>query len=116
MYAVIETGGKQYKVTVGEVLKIEKIEAEVGDIVEFDILMAQNDSGMAVGAPKLDTVVKAEVLAQDKYKKIIVYKYKSKKNSRRKKGHRQPFTSVKITEILARRKVDVGVDDPNRSK
>ena len=100
MYAVIETGGKQHKVTVGEVLKVEKIEAEVGAFVEFDVLMVQNDSGAAkVGTPKLDIKAKAEVLAQDKYKKIIVYKYKAKKNSRRKKGHRQPFTSVKITAI-----------------
>ena len=97
MKAVIETGGKQYYVEEGTVLYIEKLETETGKEVVFDkVLMA----GDKVGAPYVEgATVKAIVEKNGKAKKIIVYKYKSKKNYHKKQGHRQPYTKVKITAI-----------------
>jgi large subunit ribosomal protein L21 len=101
MYAVIETGGKQYAVEVGQMLKIEKVDAEVGASVEFDkVLLVSNDGELTVGKPVVSGAkVTATVEEQGKDKKIIVFKYKAKKGYKRKKGHRQPYTMVKIDSI-----------------
>ncbi len=103
MYAVIETGGKQHKVAEGEVLKIEKLDAEVGADVTFDkVMMVKNDDQVTVGQPYVEHAsVTAEVLEQGKDKKVIVFKYKRKKNYQRKKGHRQLYTAVRIKTIAA---------------
>ena len=102
MYAVIENGGKQYKAAVGDVIKFEKLDANVGDTVEFAVLYVSDEAGVKAGAEAAGIKAVGEVLAQDKAKKIIVFKYKAKKNERKKQGHRQPFTAVKITEISAK--------------
>ncbi|MBO5045716.1 MAG: 50S ribosomal protein L21 [Clostridia bacterium] len=99
MYAIIENGNKQYKVSEGDVLKVEKLNAEVGDEVTFSVLMVAGDDGVKTGAEVASAKVTAKVEAQDKYKKIIVFKYKSKKGERKKQGHRQPFTAVRIEKI-----------------
>lgn len=103
MYAVIKTGGKQYTVEVGQSVRIEKLNAEVGANVEFDeVLLVSNGDDLKVGTPVVEGAkVKATVEAQDKAKKIVVFKYKAKKNYRKKKGHRQPYTQVKIDAIEA---------------
>ena len=101
MYAVIVTGGKQYKVSEGDTLFIEKLTAEEGDAVTFDqILMIGDGDKVTVGAPQVEgATVEAKVLKNGKAKKIYVFKMKRKKNYRRKKGHRQPFTKIEITKI-----------------
>ncbi|MDU5960792.1 MAG: 50S ribosomal protein L21, partial [Finegoldia magna] len=95
MFAIIKTGGKQYKVSEGDVIKVEKIEAEAGDKIEFDqVLMVAGDD-VKVGSPVVEGAkVSAEVLDQKKDKKIVFFKFKAKKNYRKKKGHRQPYTLV----------------------
>ncbi|MDU2897700.1 MAG: 50S ribosomal protein L21 [Finegoldia magna] len=102
MFAIIKTGGKQYKVSEGDVIKVEKIEAEAGDKIEFDqVLMVAGDD-VKVGSPVVEGAkVSAEVLDQKKDKKIVIFKFKAKKNYRKKKGHRQPYTLVKIERIDA---------------
>ena len=97
MYAVVETGGKQYKVTVGDEIFVEKLEAEAGAKVELKVLMTVADDGKVSADGKQKAV--AEVLAQVKGRKVIVYKYKAKKNVRRKNGHRQRYTKLKIENI-----------------
>ena len=99
MYAIIENGGKQYKVSEGDVLKVEKLPAEVGSEVTFNFVMVSDDKCVKVGIDVKNAKVTAKVEAQDKFKKIIVFKYKAKKNERKKQGHRQPFTAVKIEKI-----------------
>jgi len=99
VYAIIENGNKQYKVSEGDVLKVEKLKADVGAEVTFRVLMVADENGVKLGSDVADAKVTATVQAQDKYKKIIVFKYKSKKNERKKQGHRQPFTAVKIESI-----------------
>ena len=99
MYAIIENGGKQYKVSEGDVVKVEKLPQEVGEEVTFNVVMVSDDSGVKVGKYLKNAKVTAKVEAQDKFKKIIVFKYKPKKNERKKQGHRQPFTAVKIEKI-----------------
>ena len=99
MYAIIENGGKQYKVSEGDVVRVEKLPAEVGAEVSFNVLMVSDDMGVKVGKEAASAKVTATVQAQDKFKKIIVFKYKAKKNERKKQGHRQPFTAVKIEKI-----------------
>lgn len=99
MYAIIENGNKQYKVCEGDVVRVEKLKAEVGDEVTFNVLMVADENGVKVGKDVESAKVTATVQAQDKYKKIIVFKYKPKKNERKKQGHRQPFTAVKIESI-----------------
>ena len=101
MYAIIETGGKQYDVRVGDTIKIEKLEAEPGASITFDkVLLVSGGDAPKVGAPYVNgATVKASVLTQDREKKVIVYKYKAKKGYHKKKGHRQPFTSLKIEAI-----------------
>lgn len=100
MYAIIENGSKQYKVAVGDTVKFEKLDAEIGANVEFNTLFVADDEGVKVGKDAGAFKVVGEVLSQDKMKKIIVFKYKSKKNIRKRQGHRQPFTAVKITGIV----------------
>lgn len=100
MYAIISSGGKQYKVTVGQSIDVEKLKNEIGDKVNFDVLLLSDDKTIKTGAPVLKNVVcEAEVIAHGKDSKIVVFKYKAKKNERKKQGHRQPFTRVKILSI-----------------
>ncbi len=101
MYAVIETGGKQYKVSEGDVIYIEKLDVEAGADVSFDkVLLIGEGSDVKVGAPVVDGVsVAAKVIKNDKAKKVVVYKYKPKKGYHKKQGHRQPYTKVEITKI-----------------
>ena len=101
MYAVIEACGKQYKVTKGDVVFFEKLDAEEGKKVTFDKVVLVSDEGkVEVGAPYVKGIkVEGKVVAHGKGKKIIVFKYKPKKNYRRKQGHRQPYTKVEITDI-----------------
>ncbi len=99
MYAIIENGNKQYRVSEGDVLKVEKLKAEVGAEVSFPVLMVADESGIKLGEEVKSAKVTATVTAQDKYRKIIVFKYKAKKNERKKQGHRQPFTAVRIEKI-----------------
>jgi len=102
MYAVIETGGKQYKVSEGDVLFIEKLEAAEGDAVKFDKVLAVSGDETVFGTPVVEGAsVDAKVLAQGKAKKVIVFKYKPKKGYKKKQGHRQPFTKVVIEKINA---------------
>ncbi len=102
MYAIVENGNKQYKAEVGSVIKFEKLSANVGDKVELNILMVSDENGIKVGQEAKSYKAIGEVVEQGKNKKIIVYKYKAKKNERKKQGHRQPFTAVKILEIAVK--------------
>ena len=103
MYAIVKTGGKQYKVAQGDVLFVEKLEANEGDVVTLDqVLAVAGENGLTVGAPVVEgATVTAKVVAQGKAKKLIVYKYKAKKDYRRKQGHRQPYTKLVIESINA---------------
>lgn len=100
MYAIIATGGKQYKVSEGDVIRVEKLDVEEGAAYEFNQVLAINDGELTVGTPVIEgAVVKATALGQGKGKKIIVYKYKRKSGYHKKNGHRQPFTAFKIDTI-----------------
>ena len=100
MYAIIATGGKQYRVSEGDVIYIEKIDAQVDSTVSFDVMLVENDGDVKIGTPVVDGVkVEGKVLGQIRGEKIVVFKYKAKKNYRRKQGHRQPYTKVEITKI-----------------
>ena len=100
MYAIIATGGKQYRVSEGDVIYIEKIDADVDSTVSFDVLLVGNEGDVKVGTPVVEGVkVEGKVVGQVRGEKIVVFKYKSKKNYRRKQGHRQPYTKVEITKI-----------------
>ena len=100
MYAVIVSGGKQYRVTKGDTIYVEKLDLENGSTLNFDVLLLGSDEGVKVGSPTVaGAKVEGKVVSQVKGEKIIIYKYKSKKNYRRKQGHRQPFTKVEITGI-----------------
>ena len=103
MYAIIETGGKQYKVSEGDVVFIEKLEAAEGEAVTFDkVLVVADGENVTIGTPAVaGATVSAKVEKQGKAKKIYVFKMKRKKNERTKKGHRQPYTKVEITKINA---------------
>lgn len=102
MYAIIETGGKQYRVQEGDVVRVEKLEIADGETVKFDkVLLVADEEKINVGKPFVDgAVVEAVVENQGKAKKIIIFKYKSKKDYRKKQGHRQPYTQVKIEKIV----------------
>ena len=101
MYAIIATGGKQYRVSEGDVIYIEKIDAQVDSTVSFDVLLMGNDGDVKIGTPVVEGVkVEGKVVGQIRGEKIVVYKYKSKKNYRRKQGHRQPYTKVELTKIV----------------
>ena len=101
MYAIIATGGKQYKVSEGDVIKVEKLEAQAGDTVTFDHVIAVSDGTLKVGGDVADASVSATVVEQGRGKKVIVYKYKRKTGYHKKNGHRQAYTQVKIDKINA---------------
>ena len=102
MYAIIATGGKQYKVSVGDVIFVEKLGADENSKVEFNVIAVAGDDGIKTGKPYVEGCkVEGTVLRNAKAKKVVVFKYKSKKNYRRRAGHRQPFTKVEITKINA---------------
>lgn len=102
MYAIVENGSKQYKAEVGSTIKLEKISGNVGDKVELNVLMISDENGIKVAGEAQGYKAVGEITEQGKDKKIIVFKYKAKKNERKKQGHRQPFTTVKILEIAAK--------------
>ena len=100
MFAVVETGGKQYKVSVGDFIEVEKLENNVGETVNLNVLFVSDGENVKAGNPYVkDCTVTAEVVEHGKGDKIVVFKYKPKKNVRRKQGHRQPYTKLKITSI-----------------
>ena len=101
MYAIIETGGKQYKVQNGDQIRVEKLDAEIGSTVVFDkVLAAGEGSDIKVGTPYLDGLtVEADVVESGKGDKVIIFKYKAKKDYRKKQGHRQPYTLAEITSV-----------------
>ena len=101
MYAIVETGGKQYRVEKGRPVRVEKLPLEKGEEIVFDrVLLYSDGSGTMIGQPYLDNCrVKGTVTVQGRGPKIVVFKYKPKKNYRRKMGHRQPFTEIMIQEI-----------------
>ena len=103
MYAVVVTGGKQYRVQEGDVIYVEKLEADVETSIKLgDVLALGKEDGLVVGTPVVEGAkVFAKVLEQGKAKKVIVFKYKRKKDYRRKQGHRQPFTKLQIEKIEA---------------
>jgi large subunit ribosomal protein L21 len=103
MYAVVATGGKQYKIQEGDVLRVEKLTGTVGDEVAFDqVLLLGAGEDVRIGQPVIEgAVVKGTIIQQGKSKKILVFKYKRRKRYRRKQGHRQPYTAVKIDAIEA---------------
>ena len=121
LYAVFESGGKQHKASEGDVIFLERLAAEVGESVKFEKVLAFSDDGdIKIGEPYLeDAYVEAKVLAHGKDKKIVVFKYKSKKGYRRKQGHRQPYTKVSVeavrlegaTAFLASQSDVLGADD-----
>ncbi len=101
MYAVIKTGGKQYKVNEGDVIRVEKLSANESDSVTFsEVLLISDESGIKAGTPNVDGAsVEGKLVKNDKAKKIVVFKYKPKKDYRKKQGHRQPYSQVQITKI-----------------
>ena len=102
MYAIIATGGKQYKVAEGDIIKVEKLGVEAGEAVTFDQVLVVNNGELKAGAPYVDGAsVSATVIAEGRDKKVIVYKYKRKTGYHKKNGHRQAFTKVKIDKINA---------------
>lgn len=103
MFAVFESGGRQYKVRVGDEIRVEKLSGEANDVVTFDkVLLLAKDGSLTTGKPFVaGGAVKAQVVRQAKDKKIIVFKHKQRKQYNRRKGHRQPFTAIRITEIVA---------------
>ncbi len=101
MYAIIRTGGKQYKVSPGDILSVEKIEGKIGDTIEFrEVLMVHDEQKTEIGRPQLDTVkVSGEIIGQGKKAKDIIFKSRRRKHYQKKTGHRQPITKIKIKEI-----------------
>jgi len=98
MYAIIATGGKQYKVAVGDIIDVEKLDLAINDTVTFDVLLLGGEDGVKAGTPLVEGAkVEGKVLEHGKGKKIVIFKYKAKKGYRRKSGHRQPFTRIEIT-------------------
>jgi large subunit ribosomal protein L21 len=100
MYAVIKTGGKQYRVAAGDKLRVEKLPGNVGDMITFGEVLMLGGEAIKLGAPLvIGAKVEAKIVAQDRDKKIIVFKFRRRKNYRRKNGHRQPFTALEITNV-----------------
>ncbi|MBR5596447.1 MAG: 50S ribosomal protein L21 [Lachnospiraceae bacterium] len=101
MYAIIATGGKQYKVSEGDVIRVEKLDVEAGNTVTFDQVIAVSDNGLKVGEAVANATVSGTVMDQGRARKVIVYKYKRKTGYHKKNGHRQAYTQVKIEKINA---------------
>ena len=101
MYAIIATGGKQYKVSEGDVINVEKLAVEAGETVTFDNIVAVSDGSLKAGADVANATVTASVVKEGKAKKVIVYRYKRKSGYHKKNGHRQAYTQVKIEKINA---------------
>ena len=101
MHAVVATGGKQYRIKVGDIIKVESLKVEAGDKIEFDqVLMVSDGENIEIGAPLLDgKVVSAEVLSNGRHKKVRIIKFKRRKHHMKQMGHRQNFTELKITKI-----------------
>lgn len=122
MFAVVKTGGKQYKVANNDLLKVEKLEGEVGQTVTLDnVLLVKTDKGITTGEAAAKESVKAEIIEQKRDKKVIIFKKKRRKNHRRKNGHRQSVTIVRITEIAgvkaeALKKTEKKADKPAKAK
>lgn len=103
MYAIVLTGGKQYKVEKDSILKVEKLNLETGSKVKLDVLMLNDDGKVSVGNPTIKgAYAEAEVTFNGKAKKINIFKYKAKKNVRKRQGHRQPYSEIKITNIVSK--------------
>ncbi|MFO0675179.1 MAG: 50S ribosomal protein L21 [Polyangiaceae bacterium] len=101
MYAVFKTGGKQYKVAQGEKLRVEKLPGNVGDTITFDEVLLIGGDSLKIGQPVVKGAkVQAKITAQDRAKKVIIFKFRRRKNYRRKAGHRQPFTALEVTSIV----------------
>lgn len=101
MYAVIESGGKQYRVAEGQTLKLEKIDVATGEKVDFKVLMLADGEDVRVGAPYLESKVEAEVMAHGRHDKVQIIKFRRRKHHMKRQGHRQWFTQVKVTDIKA---------------
>lgn len=101
MYAIVRTGGKQYKVSKDDVLKVELLNKEVGDKLSLEVLMVSSDGTVKTGADASSAKVTAEVVFNGRGKKLNIYKYKAKKNERKSQGHRQPYSEIKIVEVNA---------------
>ncbi|MGI6136429.1 MAG: 50S ribosomal protein L21 [Christensenellales bacterium] len=99
MYAIVETGGKQYKVQEGDMIKVELLDAVIGDTIKLPVLFVNDAGALLVGNEASKSFVEAEVVYHGKGKKIDIFTYKAKKNVRKRKGHRQPYTEVKIKKI-----------------
>jgi large subunit ribosomal protein L21 len=100
MYAVIKTGGKQYRVNEGQILRVEKLDGKAGDAVTFSEVLLVGGESTKIGRPTVPGAqVSAQIVAQDRAKKVVIFKFRRRKNYRRKTGHRQPFTELKITSI-----------------
>lgn len=101
MYAIIQTGGKQYKVEKNSILKVESLAQEVGETVKLEVLMLNADGVVKAGAAVEGAYAEASVISHGRGKKINIFKYKAKKNVRKRQGHRQPYTEIKITDIVS---------------
>lgn len=100
MYAVIKTGGKQYRVSEGQILRVEKLDGKAGDAVTFKEVLLVGGESTKIGRPTVPGAqVSAQITAQDRAKKVVIFKFRRRKNYRRKTGHRQPYTELKITGI-----------------
>lgn len=111
MYAIFETGGKQYKAAKGDVVFIEKLDLEPGKAVSFDALVVSDGDKVQIGTPIVKGVkVKAKVLEHGKEKKVVIFKYKPKRKYRKKQGHRQPFTKIKITSIATAKEKEAAAE------
>lgn len=117
MYAVIETGGKQYRVQEGDVITVEKLNVEAGETVVFDkVLLMSDGKEVKVGAPYLTEAVTGSVVENGKGKKVIIFKYKAKKDYRKKQGHRQPYTMVKIESLTGEVKAAPAEEEAKSAK
>jgi large subunit ribosomal protein L21 len=102
MYAVLRTGGKQYRVAAGDTIKVEKLPGNPGDAVEIaEVLLLADGENIVIGRPLIDgALIKAEILEQDRHRKVVIFKYRRRRRYRRKTGHRQPFTALQIVDIV----------------
>jgi len=117
MFAVIRTGGKQYRVAAEDVIKVDKVKGDPGEIVQFGEVLVVGGDNVALGAPTVaGASVAAEVLEQGRGRKIIAFKKRRRKNSRRKRGHRQEFTLVRVTEILTEGATPTKTARPKRER